>query len=242
MNALEHNRHTETWQALGLSLPRPRAVLAISAHWETRSTWATAMQAPRTIHDFGGFPTELSAVQYPAPGAPELVDEIATLLSPVEVGRDHHWGLDHGTWSILIHMYPEADVPVVQLSLDIDKSVAEHVALGAALAPLRDRGVLVVGSGNVVHNLRRIDWSDPDGAFDWAVDFDERARALMTTQPGDIARLAEHPAWTAAVPTIEHWLPLAYVAGLADASDATVEVVNGSYAFGSLSMTGFVVR
>lgn len=242
MNALEHNRFTEAWHAIGRSVPRPRAILAVSAHWMTSVPTVTAMEQPRTIDDFWGFPPELSAVRYPAPGSPELAAEVAELVAPTPVGLDtHEWGLDHGTWSVLVHMFPDADIPVVQLSLATSFAAADHIALGAALNPLRERGVLVVGSGNVVHNLRRIDWSTPDGAFDWAVSFDEAARHLMTSRPADIAELARHPAYGAAVPTDEHLLPLYYLAGMAAAAGVPADVLVGGYAYGSLSMTSYVV-
>lgn len=242
MNTLEHNRYTDAWSAFGRSLPTPRAILAISAHWYVNATVVTAMERPKTIHDFYGFPDELFAVQYPAPGDPGLADEIAELVKPTWVGRDlDSWGLDHGTWSILAHMFPAADVPVVQLSIDASKSPDYHVALGAQLAALRDRGVLVVASGNVVHNLRRIDWGSPDGAFDWAREFDEAAGELMAQRPQDIASLVQHRHYAAASPTPDHLLPLFYVAGMAAAADATTEQLISGYAYGSLSMTSHVL-
>lgn len=242
MNALEDNRYTEAWHAFGRSVPRPRAILSISAHWLTRGTLITSMERPRTIYDFGGFPPELSAVRYDAPGAPDLAREIAELVAPIAVAADPaSWGLDHGTWSILVHMFPDADVPVVQLSLDASKTPEEHIALGAALDPLRERGVLIMGSGNVVHNLGRIDWGSPEGASDWAESFDESVRSVMTTHPAEIADVVRHPAWSVAVPTDEHFLPLLYLAGLADASSTTAEMLIGGHAYGSLSMTSFVV-
>src|SRR5690554_5430159 len=164
MNALERNRYTEAWRAFGASVPRPRAILAISAHWYVPMLAVTAMPRPRTIHDFFGFPQALFDVQYPAPGLPELVEEVADLAYFDRVGGDaDSWGLDHGTWSVLVHAFPDADIPVVQLSLDTRKPLDWHLALGAKLAALRERGILVLGSGNVVHNLRAIDWHQPDG-------------------------------------------------------------------------------
>jgi 4,5-DOPA dioxygenase extradiol len=243
MNTLEHNVHTQAWHDFGRSIPAPRAIVAISAHWYINATAVTAMAQPKTIHDFFGFPDELFAVQYPAPGDPALADEIAELVAPVWVGKDaDSWGLDHGTWSILAHMFPDADVPVVQLSIDATKSFDEHVQLGAALAPLRERGVLILGSGNVVHNLRRLDWTDPDGAAEWNVAFDREARRLMAERPGDVATLAEHEHYLLAAPTPDHLVPLLYLGGLAAAAGQGADVLIGGYAMGSLSMTSFVLR
>jgi 4,5-DOPA dioxygenase extradiol len=243
MNTLEHNRSTTAWHEFGRSIPRPRAIVSVSAHWYVNATAVTAMATPRTIHDFYGFPDELFAFDYPAPGDPDLADEIAELVQPTWVGADHDsWGLDHGTWSVLAHMFPDADVPVVQLSIDASKPIDHHVSLGAALEPLRRSGVLVVGSGNVVHNLRMLDWSRPEGAFDWAQDYDEAARELMRERPGDIAELVDHPGHRFAAPTPDHLLPLFYVAGMAAAAGTGTEVVNGGYAMGSLSMTCHVLR
>lgn len=242
MNTLWTNRYTEAWHAFGRSAPRPRAILAVSAHWYINATAVTAMAKPRTIHDFYGFPDELFAVEYPAPGSPELAAEVAELVAPTWVGLDEDsWGLDHGTWSVLAHAYPEADVPVVQLSVDGSKPVDYHVALGAALAPLRERGVAVVASGNVVHNLRQVDWKRPEQGFDWAHRYDEATRELMATDPGSFARMAEHPDHQAAVPTPDHWLPLAYLAGMASAEGATLDVLVDGYDVGALSMTSYVL-
>ena len=209
MNALERNRFTEAWRSFGASVPRPRAILAVSAHWHVNGLAVTAMPNPRTIHDFYGFPQALFDVQYPAPGLPELAQEVADVVSPDRVGFDlDGWGIDHGTWGVLVHAFPEADIPVVQLSIDARKPLAWHLALGAKLAALRERGVLIVGSGNVVHNLRAIDWKNPNGAFDWAERFDTDARQLMLERPHDIASLASHRDYKLAVPTDEHFLPL----------------------------------
>lgn len=242
MNTLEHNRYTDVWAAFGASMPRPRAVLAISAHWFVAATAVTAMDRPRTIHDFSGFPPELFAVEYPAPGSPELAAEVAALLAPVPVQLDRDgWGLDHGTWSILAHVLPRADVPVVQLSIDRSVPFADHVDRGRRLAPLLDSGVLVLASGNTVHNLRRIEWDAEERGADWAERFDRAVTEQVRTAPGDLARLLDHPDYRPAVPTPDHFLPLAYVAGIADARGTTPEVLVGGCTMGSLSMTSYSV-
>jgi len=237
MNALERNTYTDAWRHLGASLPRPRAVLCISAHWYVRATMVTAMAAPRTIHDFGGFPPELFEVQYRAPGSPALAKQVRDLLAPLDVGLDETWGLDHGTWSVLVHMFPEADVPVVQLSLDRSQPASYHYRLGATLAPLSDDGVLVIGSGNVVHNLEAYAWdghrTDP---YDWAVRFDGEVRALLDNAVHDPLVDYERmgPDARLAIPTPDHFLPLLYViaAGKGRSVSYPVQGIEG----GSLSM------
>jgi 4,5-DOPA dioxygenase extradiol len=242
MNALEHNRYTESWRVFGESVPRPRAILVISAHWFINATAVTAMASPRVIHDFYGFPDELFAFDYPAPGAPDVAAEIVEIVKPHWVGLDvDSWGLDHGTWSLLAHAFPDADIPVVQLSINAVQPVEYHFEIGERLAPLRQDGVLIVGSGNVVHNLQAMDWSRADEGFDWAHRFDDAVRALMLNAPGDISRLASHPDTVRAVPTPDHFLPLAYIAGIAAAGGSAGEVLVDGYAFGSLSMTSYTV-
>jgi len=243
MNTLERNRYTAAWSGFGASLAqRPRAVLVISAHWYVNATAVTAMARPRTIHDFYGFPEALFRFEYPAPGEPEVAREVAELLRPDWVGLDpESWGLDHGAWSVLAHVFPHADIPVVQLSVNAAKGIEEHMALGERLAPLRRRGVVVVASGDVVHNLRRIDFHRPDAAYDWALRFDAAAREVMTRDPSALAALAAHPDYAISVPTPEHFLPLAYLAGLARAEGAACDVLVEGCSLGSISMTCYTL-
>lgn len=214
MNALQINDYTKAWAHIGTEIPRPKAVLSISAHWYIPQTAVTAMSAPRTIHDFGGFPQDLYNITYPAPGDPALANRIRALLSPHSVDLDEQWGLDHGTWSVLRHIYPGANVPVVQLSIDLTKPAAFHYEIGKMLAPLREEGFLIIGSGNLVHNLRAYDWSrrlaEP---FDWAVRFEERVRELLLAaddNPLINYRTLGNDAMLS-IPTPDHYLPLLYV-------------------------------
>lgn len=241
MNALEVNRYTAAWREFGARVARPRAILVVSAHWYINATAVTTMARPRTIHDFYGFPQELFDVQYPAPGLPELAEEVSEGVHPTWVGADvDSWGIDHGTWSVLVHAFPDASIPVVQLSINADKPLDYHLELGAKLAPLRERGVLILASGNVVHNLGAMDWR-LDTGFDWARRFDDAARELMLSQPSDAVRLGGHADFRAAVPTPDHFIPSLYLAGLASASDDEVDVLVDGYSYGSLSMTAYTL-
>jgi len=236
MNTLERNGFTDSWARIGRTVPKPRALLVISAHWFFGATAVTAMARPRTIHDFYGFPEELFAFDYPAPGAPDVAQEVAEVVKPLWVGLDlDQWGLDHGTWSVLAHLYPEADVPVVQLSINALKPLDYHLDLAARLAPLRDRGIMILASGNVVHNLRRVQWDRPDSAFDWAERFDDAVVDQLAQDPADILRAVGHQDYDMAVPTPDHFIPLLYLAGAAD-GDPVEPLVRG-YAMGSISMT-----
>lgn len=238
MNTLEVNGYTEAWRAFGRNLPKPKAILAVSAHWYFGATAVTAMPKPRTIHDFYGFPQALFDVKYPAAGDPELAGEIVELVKPDWVGLDRdQWGLDHGTWSVLKHVYPDADIPVVQLSINALRPMDYHLDLARKLAPLRDRGVMILASGNVVHNLRRLQWQEPDLGYDWAERFDDAAVAQLLSDPGDALKLMEHPDYELAVPTPDHFIPLLYVAGLASEEGTRPEPLVRGYSMGSISMT-----
>ena len=243
MNALESNRYTESWCNVASSFPKPTAIVMISAHWFTNVTAVTAMPLPRTIHDFSGFPEELFTVQYPAPGSLALAERVIELASPIEVQKDFdQWGLDHGAWSVLMHMYPDADVPVVQLSINAREPIDYHMNLGSRLAPLLSEGVLIVSSGNIVHNLSRIQWGADGRGYDWADSFDFDARELIKNHPEELASLQMHEQYEQAVPTPEHFLPIAYIAGIAATTEATVTVFNDERTMGSLSMTSYVVQ
>lgn len=239
MNAIADNPLTKAWHALGRSLPKPKAILVISAHWQTHGVALTAMQTPRTIHDFGGFPKALFNVQYPAPGSPQLAGRARELLLPqASVMLDQEWGLDHGTWSVLRHLYPAADVPVVQLSMNLGFNPAKHMALAAALAPLRSEGVLIVGSGNIVHNLRTMTWQQPDAVFDWAQRFSDKVKAHLAAKESaalaDLTALDEDG--VLAVNSAEHYLPFLYILALREAADELSYPVQG-IEHGSIDMT-----
>jgi len=217
MNAISRNPYSEGWAAVGASMPRPKAVLSVSAHWYIPGCAVTAVAAPRTIHDFGGFPKKLYEVNYPAPGSPDLARRVKSLLSPVSVVLDEKWGLDHGTWSVLTHVFPGADVPVVQLSIDERQPPLFHYEIGKQLAALREEGVLVIGSGNLVHNLHTYAWGQHGvQAFDWAVRFEKEVRELLLK--GEDARIVDYEELgrdaMLSAPTPDHYLPLLYVLGL----------------------------
>ncbi|HET6725935.1 MAG TPA: 4,5-DOPA dioxygenase extradiol [Gammaproteobacteria bacterium] len=242
MNALDRNRYTEAWRLLGRGIPRPRAIVAISAHWYVNATAVTAMEKPRTIHDFYGFPQSLFDVEYPVPGAPDVAAEVAEALEPIGAGLDRDsWGIDHGTWSVLVHMFPKADIPVVELAINALKPFDYHFDIGKRLAPLRNKNILILCSGNVVHNLRRIEWARPDAAFDWNRRFDEAVATIMESRPEDILGLQEHPDFHASVPTPDHFIPLLYLAGLAAAASEPAKTLISGYAMGSLSMTAYAL-
>jgi len=241
MNAIEENQFVRGFRAMAKELPRPNAILCVSAHWETRGTRLTAMENPRTIHDFGGFPRELYEVQYPAPGSPSLASTAKDTIQQTPVELDYDWGLDHGAWSVIKHLYPEANVPIVQLSLDVLKKPQEHYELGKELASLRRKGVLVIGSGNIVHNLRMVDWRNlntVDYAFDWA----QEARTSMNNfilndnHQALIEYNANGKAFQLAIPTPEHFLPLLYVLALKE-NDEAIALFNYHPVGGSLTMT-----
>jgi 4,5-DOPA dioxygenase extradiol len=235
MNAITDNRYGRAWRAMAEAIPRPRAILAVSAHWYIEGTAVTAMAEPRTIHDFGGFPRELFEVRYPAPGSPGVAAEVAESLAPLPIGLDEDWGLDHGSWSVLVHAYPDATIPVVQLAIDMMKPPRFHLELGAKLAPLRDRGILILGSGNAVHNLFRINF-DAAQPYEWTMRFDEHVqRALEARDDAALVHYERHPDGHLAVPTPEHYLPLLYIAGLRRDDDALSVICEGFEA-ASLSM------
>jgi 4,5-DOPA dioxygenase extradiol len=238
LNAIQQNDWTNGWATIGKTIPRPRAIVCVSAHWYLPATLVTAMDQPRTIHEFGGFPRELYQVQYCAPGAAELAKRVAELLAPLAVGLDQSWGLDHGTWSVLTHVYPEADVPVIQLSIDETQPAAFHFKLGRGLAPLRDEEILVIGSGNLVHNLHTYAWGrhTPE-PYDWAVRFEENAKQLMVE--GNFEPLVDYESLgrdaVLSIPTPDHYLPLLYVLGAKRDGDAITFPIKGVDG-GSVSM------
>lgn len=246
MNAIEENEFVASWRRLGQTLPKPKAVIVISAHWETRGTHVTAMPQPQTIHDFGGFPRELFKVQYPAPGSPELAKETIDIVKSTTVLADERWGLDHGTWSVMKHFYPNADVPIIQLSLDYNKSPKEHYELAKELAVFRDNGVLIVGSGNIVHNLRQVAWdkiNEPEYGFDWAYEANNKVKELIVESNHkaliDYKFLGRE--MQMAAPSPDHFLPLLYILGL-KVEDEKVSFFNDKAVMGSLTMTSVMIH
>lgn len=242
MNTLERNRYTEGWAEFGETIPRPKAILAISAHWYIRGTRVTAMPKPRTIHDFGGFPRALHEVQYPAAGDAALAARVAELLRPLDVKLDMDWGLDHGTWSVLVHVFPDANVPVVQLSIDATQPAAFHYELGRKLAHLREEGILIMASGNIVHNLATVRWQKDAEPYDWARSFNATVRNLLETSAHDrlIAYETLGEEARLSIPTPEHYLPLLYVLGTQGDGEA-VRIFNDGIDIGSIGMTSVVI-
>ncbi len=245
MNAIEENQFVQGFRKVATTLPKPRAILCISAHWYVRGTRFTAMDMPRTIHDFGGFPEELYRINYPVKGSPELASEAAELLKPVEVSLDHQWGLDHGAWTVIRHMYPDADIPVIQMSIDSTRHASYHYELAGRLALLRDKGILIIGSGNLVHNLGLVDWPNMNKVghgYDWA----KEARKSMNNWilEGNVAPLINYTsqgrAFQLAIPSPDHYLPLLYTLGLRGKQDQ-VSLFNDELLAGSLSMTSLKI-
>ena len=240
MNAIEENQFVQGFRKAAQEIEKPNSILCISAHWFTRGTFVTAMDMPKTIHDFGGFPQALFDVQYPAPGSPELAHEVAELLTPI-VEEDHSWGLDHGAWSVIKHMYPKADIPVIQMSIDYNKPPQYHFELGKRLSKLREKGILIIGSGNIVHNLRMVDWKNINtvgAGWDWAVEAREKTNNWLLD--GNFQNLIDYKnhgaALQYAVPTPDHFLPLIYTLGLKEKTE-NLQLFNDELIAGSLSMT-----
>lgn len=241
MNAIEENEFVQGFRKVGKEIPKPNSVLVISAHWETKGTYVTAMDKPKTIHDFGGFPRELYEVQYPAPGNPELARTIKSKVKKTDVGLDNNWGLDHGAWSVVKHLYPNADVPVIEMSLDYSRSPQYHFELAKELGFLRKKGVLIIGSGNMVHNLRMVDWrrlDEVDYGYDWAVEASEKMKKFILS--GDYKQLINYQSlgkeFNLAIPTPEHYLPLLYALALKEENEE-VSLFNDKAVGGSLTMT-----
>jgi 4,5-DOPA dioxygenase extradiol len=245
MNAIEENEFVTGWRNIGKTIPRPNVILCVSAHWETRGTFVTAMEKPRTIHDFGGFPAELFEVQYPAPGSPELAKETKELLKKTEVGFDEKWGLDHGCWSVVKHLYPNADIPVIQLSLDYFQPPQYHYDLSRELSSLRKKGVLIIGSGNMVHNLGMVSWEkieEPGYGYDWAIEANEKMKKfiLSDNHKSLINYKEKGRAINLAIPTPDHFLPLLYSLALKEENEK-IEVFNDKAVGGSLTMTSIKI-
>lgn len=242
MNAIQDNEFVRGWKTIGKTLPKPTAVLCISAHWETKGTLVTAMEKPKTIHDFGGFPDELFAVQYPAPGSPSLAAETKKIITKTQVGLDENWGLDHGCWSVVKNLYPNADVPVIQMSLDYTQGPQYHYELAREISSLRSKGVLIVGSGNMVHNLGIIDWRNPDSGYDWAIESNASLKKMISENDHNkiINYKSLGKSMALSVPTPEHFIPLIYTLGLKDKNEA-VSFFNDKTVMGSISMTSLKI-
>ena len=244
MNAIEENDFVAEIRNVGRTIPKPNAILCVSAHWETRGTFVTAMEKPQTIHDFGGFPKALFEVQYPAPGSPELARSIKSLVNKTEVGLDERWGLDHGAWSVIKHLYPDADVPVIEMSLDYYKNPQYHYELATELGSLRDKGVLIIGSGNMVHNLRLVAWDklNDEYGYDWALEASGKMKSFI--QSGDHKSLINYESqgrtFELSIPTPEHYLPLLYALALKDENE-NITLFNDTPMAGALTMTSVMI-
>ena len=246
MNAIEENEFVNGWREAGKSIPRPNAIICISAHWETRGSFVTAMAKPQTIHDFGGFPKALFDIQYPAPGSPELAKETKEIIKKTEIGLDEKWGLDHGCWSVIKHLYPKADVPVIQLSLDYYQSPQFHYDLAKELAPLRNKGVLIIGSGNIVHNLGMVAWdklNTNDYGYDWAIEAKDKMKTFILNNDHNslIDYNLQGNAFKLSIPTPEHYLPLLYALALREPKEK-VSIFNDKTVGGSLAMTSVKIE
>lgn len=244
MNAIEENEFVTGFRNIAKSIPKPNAILCISAHWETKGTFVTAMQNPPTVHDFGGFPKELFAVQYPAPGSPDLAKQTKSLITKTEVGLDDKWGLDHGSWSVIKHLYPKADIPVIQMSIDYSQTPQYHYELAQQIKSLRKKGVLVIGSGNIVHNLGKVEWRRLNETFgyDWAIEANDKMKKFILE--GNHKELinfrSQGKAFDLAIPTPEHYLPLLYSLALQDKNEE-VKLFNDKAVAGALTMTSLKI-
>jgi 4,5-DOPA dioxygenase extradiol len=243
MNAIEETEFTKGWRKAATDIPKPNAIICVSAHWQTQGTFLTAMEKPKTIHDFYGFPKELFDVEYPAPGSPALAEETKKIIKKTSAELDETWGLDHGCWSVVKQMYPNADVPVIQLSLDYTKSPQWHYELAKDLAALRKKGILIIGSGNIVHNLGMLDWNSPNNGFDWAEEANEKVKDLVLNN--EHQQLENYNSISRgmqlSVPTPEHFLPLLYVLGLKEKNEQ-VSFFNDKTVYGSISMTSLLIN
>lgn len=241
MNAIEENRFVEAWRKVGESIPLPNAIVCVSAHWETKGTRLTSLQRPPTIHDFYGFPKELFDFEYPAPGHPILAQEIATYVGDNKILLSDDWGFDHGSWSVIKFLYPKADIPMIELSLDVTKTPQEHYRLAQELQALRHKGVLIVGSGNVVHNLQRLDWHTPSGGYDWALEANDAFKEILSNKEHDrLFKFQQTAANKLAVPTPEHFLPAVYALALQTEQDI-LTTFNDELIYGSLGMLSFKI-